>query len=65
MAKLAASRAAYIAGKNAVQILGGNGYSREYPVERMYRDAECLELIGGSDSLHRMLVARSLTGGSR
>jgi len=65
MAKLAASRAAYIASKNAVQILGGNGYSREYPVERMYRDAECLELLGGSDSLHRMLVARALTGGSQ
>lgn len=63
MAKLAASRAAYVASKNAVQILGGNGYSREYPVERMYRDAECLELLGGSDSLHRMLVARALTGG--
>lgn len=65
MAKLAASRAAYLATKNAVQILGGNGYSREYPVERMYRDAESLELLGGSDSLHRMLVARALIGGSQ
>jgi len=65
MAKLAASRAAYLATKNAVQVLGGNGYSREYPVERMYRDAESLELIGGSDSMHRMLVARALIGGSQ
>ncbi len=65
MAKLAASRAAYTAAKSAVQILGGNGYSREYPVERMYRDAECLELLGGGDSLHRMLVSRALVGESR
>jgi alkylation response protein AidB-like acyl-CoA dehydrogenase len=65
MAKLAATRAAYAASKSAVQILGGNGYSREYPVERMFRDAECAEVLGGSDSLHRMLVARALIGESR
>ena len=65
MAKLAASRAAYRATKSAVQILGGNGYSREYPVERMYRDAGSLEIHGGSDALHRMLVARALIGESR
>lgn len=65
MAKLAAHRAAYLAAKNAVQVLGGNGYSREYPVERMYRDAESLEVFGGGDSLHRMLVARALIGESR
>ncbi len=65
MAKLAASRAAYTATKSAVQILGGNGYSREYPVERMFRDAGSLEIHGGSDALHRMLVARALIGESR
>ena len=65
MAKLAACRAAYAATKSAVQILGGNGYSREYPVERMFRDAGALEILGGSDALHRMLVARALIGESR
>ena len=65
MAKLAASRAAYQATKSAVQILGGNGYSREYPVERMFRDAGSLEIHGGNDALHRMLVARALIGESR
>ena len=65
MAKLAASRAAYSATKSAVQILGGNGYSREYPVERMFRDAGSLELFAGNDALHRMLVARALIGESR
>ena len=62
LAKLAANRAAYLATKSSVQILGGNGYSREYSVERMYRDAQTLGICSGSDDLHRMLIARSLIG---
>ncbi|HIA28431.1 MAG TPA: acyl-CoA dehydrogenase [Planctomycetes bacterium] len=61
-AKLSANRAAYLATKSSVQILGGNGFSREYPVERMFRDAQTLGIYSGSDDLHRMLIARSLIG---
>ncbi len=62
MAKLFSCEMAYDAAKNAVQILGGNGFSREYPVERMYRDAKTLEVIEATGELHRMLIARSLIG---
>lgn len=64
MAKLHACEAAYLATKSAVQVLGGNGFSREYPVERMYRDAKTLEVLGASAELHRRLVARALIGGA-
>lgn len=62
MAKLHASEAAYLTTKDAVQVLGGNGYSREYPVERMYRDAETLEVLGAPGDLHRRLISRVLIG---
>ena len=62
MAKLHSCEGAYKATKNAVQVLGGNGYSREYPVERMYRDAKTLEVLEAPGELHRRLVARALIG---
>lgn len=62
MAKLNSCEAAYKATKSAVQVLGGNGYSREYPVERMYRDAKTLEVLEAPTDLHRRLVARVLIG---
>ncbi|MEE8141718.1 MAG: acyl-CoA dehydrogenase family protein [Planctomycetota bacterium] len=62
MAKLFACKAAYDTTKNAVQILGGNGFSREYPVERMFRDAQTLEAFEATGELHRMLIARSVIG---
>ena len=45
-----------------MQILGGNGYSREYPVERAYRDVQALVPFGGGEDLQKILVARSMTG---
>ena len=62
MANLAAKQASYKATRDAVQILGGNGYSREYPVERAYRDVQALVPFGGGEDLQKILVARSMAG---
>lgn len=61
MAKLFASEAAYRATKNAVQIFGGNGYSREYPVERYMRDAKLCEIGEGTSEIQRIVIGRHLT----
>ncbi len=62
MCKLAATHAAYLAGKSAVQILGGNGFSREFPVERMYRDGTALAVIASPPEIHRLHIAQCLLG---
>ncbi|MEM8885608.1 MAG: acyl-CoA dehydrogenase family protein [Planctomycetota bacterium] len=60
IAKLHASEMAMDAIDSAIQIMGGNGYSREYPVERMYRDAKLCEIGEGTSEIQRMVIARSL-----
>ncbi|RUA09458.1 MAG: hypothetical protein DSY81_06385 [Bacillota bacterium] len=62
MANLAAKQAAYRATRDAVQVFGGNGYSREYPVERSYRDVQTAAPFGGGEDLQKILISRSLTG---
>jgi alkylation response protein AidB-like acyl-CoA dehydrogenase len=62
MANLAAKQAAYRATRDAVQVFGGNGYSREYPVERSYRDVQTAAPFGGGEDLQKIIVSRSLTG---
>ena len=62
MAKLVSCESAYKTCKNAVQILGGNGFSREYPVERMYRDAKTLEVVEAPGDLHRRIIAGAEIG---
>jgi len=57
-AKLVASRAAMLAADEAVQIFGGYGYMREYPVEKLMRDAKGTQVLGGSDEQLRHDVAR-------
>ncbi len=57
-ARTLVGRMAYEATKEAVQILGGNGYSREYPVERMYRDLQTISNVYGSIDGHRLELAR-------
>jgi butyryl-CoA dehydrogenase len=58
MGKLFASEAASRAARNAVQILGGNGYSREYPVERYVRDAKLCEIGEGTSEIQRLVISR-------
>lgn len=56
-AKLFASEMATRVAHKAIQIHGGNGYSREYPVERAYRDARITEIYEGTSEIQRMVVA--------
>jgi butyryl-CoA dehydrogenase len=60
IAKLHASEMAMETIDSAIQIMGGNGYSREYPVERMYRDAKLCEIGEGTSEVQRMVIARTL-----
>jgi butyryl-CoA dehydrogenase len=60
MAKLFASEAAVEATRIGVQIHGGYGYSKAYPIERYYRDAKVCEIYEGTSEIQRMVIARSL-----
>lgn len=60
MGKLFASEAAMRATSKAVQILGGYGYTREFPVERYFRDAKLCEIGEGTSEIQRMVIARSI-----
>jgi len=64
MAKLFASEAAMRATIKAVQILGGYGYIREYPVERFMRDAKLCEIGEGTSEVQRLIIARRLVRGT-
>jgi alkylation response protein AidB-like acyl-CoA dehydrogenase len=46
----------------AVQILGGYGYTKEFPVERYYRDAKITEIYEGTSEIQRLVIARELLG---
>jgi alkylation response protein AidB-like acyl-CoA dehydrogenase len=60
MAKLKASDAAMRATTEAVQILGGNGYLKDFPAERMMRDAKVLQIYEGANEIQRLVIARQL-----
>ncbi len=60
MAKLKASDTAMSVSTDAVQILGGVGYTTEYPVERLMRDAKVLQIVEGTNQIQRVVVARQL-----
>jgi alkylation response protein AidB-like acyl-CoA dehydrogenase len=62
MAKLFASETAVYVTDEAIQILGGNGYTRDYPVERMHRDAKIFTIFEGTSEIQRLVIARALTG---
>ena len=59
-AKLFASEMARRQTGEAIQILGGYGYSKEFPVERYYRDAKITEIYEGTSEVQRIVIARSL-----
>ncbi|MCX6082418.1 MAG: acyl-CoA dehydrogenase family protein [Chloroflexi bacterium] len=60
MAKLYATEMAERVCRNAIQIHGGYGYSREYPVERIYRDARLMTIGEGTSEMQRIVIARQL-----
>lgn len=62
MSKLFASETAVNVTGQAIQILGGNGYTREYPVERMHRDARIYTIFEGTSEIQRLVIARTLAG---
>ncbi|MEU4348874.1 acyl-CoA dehydrogenase family protein [Streptomyces sp. NPDC023838] len=62
MSKLYASETAKKVTAQAIQILGGNGYTREYPVERMHRDAAIYTIFEGTSEIQRLVIARTLSG---
>ncbi|WP_328908817.1 acyl-CoA dehydrogenase family protein [Streptomyces sp. NBC_00234] len=62
MSKLYASETAKKVTGQAIQILGGNGFTREYPVERMHRDAAIYTIFEGTSEIQRLVIARTLSG---
>jgi butyryl-CoA dehydrogenase len=58
--KLFGAQMAADVAREAVQIYGGYGYSKDYPVERYYRDAKCLEIYEGSSEMQKIVIARTL-----
>ncbi|AXI76400.1 acyl-CoA dehydrogenase family protein [Peterkaempfera bronchialis] len=62
MSKLYAGETAKWVTAQAMQILGGNGFTREYPVERMHRDAAIYTIFEGTSEIQRLVIARTLSG---
>ena len=60
MAKLFAATTAVNVTREAVQIYGGYGYTKDYPVERYFRDAKCMEIYEGTSEIQRIVIARNL-----
>jgi acyl-CoA dehydrogenase len=62
MSKLKAGEVAVWSTERAIQILGGNGYSREFPVERMHRDAKIWTIFEGTSEIQRLVISRAISG---
>ena len=62
MSKLVAGETAVRVTEQAIQILGGNGYTRDYPVERWHRDAKIFTIFEGTSEIQRSIIGRSATG---
>ena len=60
MAKVVATDTAMAVTTDAVQVLGGYGYTREHPVERYMRDAKVMQIVEGTNQIQRLVIARSL-----
>ena len=65
MAKLIASDTAMRVTTEAVQVLGGNGYLRDFPAERMMRDAKVLQIYEGANEIQRLVIARQMAKEAR
>jgi alkylation response protein AidB-like acyl-CoA dehydrogenase len=62
MSKLFAGETAVEVTEKAIQILGGNGYTREYPVERWHRDAKIYTIFEGTSEIQRLIISRAISG---
>ena len=62
MAKLKAGRVATWVTERAIQILGGYGYTREYPVERWHRDAKIHDIFEGTEQIQQLVISRVISG---
>ncbi len=62
MAKLMASDTAMKVATDAVQIMGGYGYMKDYPVERMMRDAKLIQIDSGTNQMMKLIIGREFTG---
>jgi hypothetical protein len=60
IAKLAASEMAMWVTTQAIQVFGGYGYIKDYPVERLFRDAKVTEIYEGTSEIQRLVIAREL-----
>jgi acyl-CoA dehydrogenase len=62
MSKLKAGEVAVSVTDKAIQILGGNGYAREFPVERWHRDAKIYTIFEGTSEIQRLVISRAISG---
>jgi len=62
MCKLFAGETAVEVTEKAIQILGGNGYTRDYPVERWHRDAKIYTIFEGTSEIQRLIISRAISG---
>src|SRR5688500_1241102 len=62
MSKLKAGRTAVWITERAIQILGGYGYVREYPVERWHRDAKIFDIFEGTEQIQQLVISRAISG---
>jgi alkylation response protein AidB-like acyl-CoA dehydrogenase len=60
MAKLAATDAAMKVTTDAIQVLGGAGYTQDFPVERYFREAKALQIVEGTNQVQRVVIGRAL-----
>jgi alkylation response protein AidB-like acyl-CoA dehydrogenase len=60
--QLKASEVAVRTTQQAIQILGGNGYTRDYPVERWARDAKIFTIYEGTSEIQRLIISRAISG---
>ena len=62
VAKLVATDAAMKVTTDAVQVLGGAGYTQDFPVERFFRDAKVTQIFEGTNQIQRLVISRHLLG---
>ena len=62
MSKLEAGEVAVWVTERAIQILGGNGYTREFPVERWHRDAKIYDIFEGTAEIQQLVISRAISG---